>query len=211
MGYNAGEAAELLAGSQTISAVIGVADDTIKGLNLTDTEKTNMINIIPVAYAVTYIFGTAGSAWVLATLDPKMLGGLDKVKAACKELEGEMGSSEADEPDFVHALRPVVFRSYEIQNDWFNGGKKVSELEQYFLQDGKRIFVERIRTNGKIQEVTPDTVLNKGDEIVLSGRREFVIEEETWVGPEVTDDQLLDFPVESIPVMVTKKHTPAAA
>ena len=28
-----------------------------------------MINIIPVAYAVTYIFGTAGSAWVLSSLD----------------------------------------------------------------------------------------------------------------------------------------------
>ena len=31
MGYNAGEAAGLLSGSQTISAVIGVADDTIRG------------------------------------------------------------------------------------------------------------------------------------------------------------------------------------
>ena len=37
-----------------------------------------MINIIPVAYAVTYIFGTAGSAWVLSSLGPKMLGGLEK-------------------------------------------------------------------------------------------------------------------------------------
>ena len=38
MGYNAGEAAGLLAGAQTISAVIGVADDTINGLNIS-TEK----------------------------------------------------------------------------------------------------------------------------------------------------------------------------
>ena len=34
MGYNAGEAAGLLSGSQTISAVIGVADDTIRGLSI---------------------------------------------------------------------------------------------------------------------------------------------------------------------------------
>ena len=65
MGYNAGEAAGLLAGAQTISAVIGVADDTINGLNISTEQKNNMINIIPVAYAVTYIYGTAGSAWVL--------------------------------------------------------------------------------------------------------------------------------------------------
>lgn len=98
MGYNAGEAAGLLAGAQTISAVIGVAEDTINGLNISSSQKSDMINIIPVAYAVTYIFGTAGSAWVLSSLGPKMLGGLEKVKAACKELETRMGTSEADEP-----------------------------------------------------------------------------------------------------------------
>lgn len=92
MGYNAGEAAGLLAGAQTISAVIGVADDTINGLNISTEQKNNMINIIPVAYAVTYIYGTAGSAWVLSSLGPKMLGGLEKVKAACKELEAKMGN-----------------------------------------------------------------------------------------------------------------------
>lgn len=78
MGYNAGEAAGLLAGAQTISAVIGVAEDTINGLNISSSQKSDMINIIPVAYAVTYIFGTAGSAWVLSSLGPKMLGGLEK-------------------------------------------------------------------------------------------------------------------------------------
>ena len=70
MGYNAGEAAGLLAGAQTISAVIGVAEDTINGLNISSSQKSDMINIIPVAYAVTYIFGTAGSAWVLSSLGP---------------------------------------------------------------------------------------------------------------------------------------------
>lgn len=78
MGYNAGETAGLLAGAQTISAVIGVAEDTINGLNIASSQKSDMINIIPVAYAVTYIFGTAGSAWVLSSLGPKMLGGLEK-------------------------------------------------------------------------------------------------------------------------------------
>ena len=34
MGYNMGEAAGLLAGSQTISAVIGVAEDTMANMGL---------------------------------------------------------------------------------------------------------------------------------------------------------------------------------
>ncbi len=205
MGYNAGEAAGLLAGSQTISAVIGVADDTIRGLSISDADKQSYINIIPVAYAVTYIFGTAGSAWVVSSLGPKMLGGLDKVKAACKELEAKMGNSEADEPGFMQAARPVVFRAYQISNDWFEGGKSVSDLETYFAQDNKFIFVERIRKGGVVKEVSPDILLEKGDEVVLSGRREYVIEEEEWIGPEVFDYQLTDFPAETLPVMVTKK------
>ena len=62
MGYNAGEAAGLLAGSQTISAVIGVAEDTMANMGLDEAQRQSYVNIIPVSYAVTYIFGTAGSA-----------------------------------------------------------------------------------------------------------------------------------------------------
>ena len=206
MGYNAGEAAGLLAGAQTISAVIGVADDTINGLNISTEQKNNMINIIPVAYAVTYIYGTAGSAWVLSSLGPKMLGGLEKVKAACKELDAKMGTSEADEPGFEHARRPVVFRAYTIENDWFGNGKTVEQLESYFISQGKRLFVERMRHNHTIiNEILPGQLLQKGDEVVLSGRREFAIGEEEWIGEEVIDPQLLDFPVEVLPVMIHKK------
>ena len=100
MGYHIGEAVGLLAGSQTISAVIGVASDTINQLGISEAQKATYINAIPVSYAVTYIFGTAGSAWILASLGPKLLGGLDKVKADCKELESKMGTSEMDEPGF---------------------------------------------------------------------------------------------------------------
>lgn len=206
MGYNAGEAAGLLAGSQTISAVIGVAEDTINGLNIDAARKTDMINIIPVAYAVTYIFGTAGSAWVLSSLGPKMLGGLEKVKAACKELEAQMGTTEADEPGFEHARRPVVFRAYRIENEWFGNGKTVDQLEGYFVSQDKRLFVERMKHNNKIiNDIIPGQLLQIGDEVVLSGRREFAIGEEDWIGEEVVDPQLLEFPVEVLPVMLHKQ------
>ena len=46
MGYNVGEAAGLLSGAQTISAVIGVAGDTINGLSLSADDKQKFINII---------------------------------------------------------------------------------------------------------------------------------------------------------------------
>ena len=199
MGYNMGEAAGLLAGSQTISAVIGVAEDTMANMGLDEAQRQSYVNIIPVSYAVTYIFGTAGSAWVLSSIGPKMLGGLDKVKTACKDLEVRMGNSQADEPGFIHAARPVTFRAYRIENEWFKNGKRVIDLEVYFQQQDKRLFVERIRKAGTIREVSPNVQLEIGDEVVLSGRREYVIGEEDWIGPEIQDQQLLDFPAENCP------------
>lgn len=205
MGYNMGEAAGLLAGSQTISAVIGVAEDTMAGMGLDEAQRQSYANIIPVSYAVTYIFGTAGSAWVLSSIGPKMLGGLEKVKAACKELEAQMGNSQTDEPGFMPAARPVTFRAYRIDNEWFKKGKRVIDLEVHFQQQDKRLFVERLRKSGVIEEVSPNVVLEIGDEVVLSGRREYVIGEEDWIGPEILDAQLLDFQAEVLPVMITRK------
>lgn len=205
MGYNMGEAAGLLAGSQTISAVIGVAEDTMAGMGLDEAQRQSYANIIPVSYAVTYIFGTAGSAWVLSSIGPKILGGLEKVKAACKELEAKMGNSQTDEPGFMPAARPVTFRAYRIDNEWFKKGKRVIDLEVHFQQQDKRLFVERLRKSGVIEEVSPNVVLEIGDEVVLSGRREYVIGEEDWIGPEILDAQLLDFPAEVLPVMITRK------
>ena len=196
MGYNAGEAAGLLSGSQTISAVIGVAGDTIRGLGLPAAEQEKMLGIIPVAYAVTYIFGTAGSAWILARLGPKMLGGIDKIKIACRELEAKMGRDESDKPGFVHAKREVEFRCYCIENEWFMKERTVFDLEHFFERQGKRLFVERIRKGKRIlDDISPKEHLGIGDEVVLSGRHEYTIGEEKWIGSEVEDEQLLAFPV----------------
>ncbi|MBQ8593541.1 MAG: aspartate-alanine antiporter [Bacteroidaceae bacterium] len=205
MGYNAGEAAGLLSGAQTISAVIGVASDTIQNLDISRSAQQNMINIIPVAYAVTYIFGTAGSAWILGSIGPRMLGGIDKVKQACRDLESQMGGNDkADEPGFMNADRPVVFRAYRIENSWFGNGQTVKQLEEHFQHEGKRLFVERMRQDGKIvNDIAPEQLIRLGDEVVLSGRREYAIGEEDWIGKEVIDDPLLDFPVEVLPVLVT--------
>ncbi len=206
MGYGAGEAAGLLSGAQTISAVIGVAGDTINGLSISSAQKNEMINIIPVVYAVTYIYGTAGSAWIMASVAPRMLGGITNVKAACHDLESQMGNSEIDEIGFMNARRPVVFRAYKIANDWFGDGKTVEQLEAYFQSQDKRIFVERLKKDNKIiEDILPGQILQKDDEIVISGRREFIVPEENWIGPEVVDLPLLEFPVEVLPVMIYKK------
>lgn len=206
--YNVGETLGLFAGAQTISAVIGVGTDSIAGMAADQATKTAWTNMIPVCYAVTYIFGTIGSAWILGSLGPAMLGGIKKVKAETRELEKSMNQSDAgNDPAFINAMRPVVYRAYRAEGDFFSQPRTVADIEEHISSLGRRIFVERLRVDGKISDdFTPATVINKGDEIVLSGRREFIIEDESWIGSEVADYTLLSFPVEKVPVMIARKN-----
>lgn len=207
MGYNVGETIGLFSGSQTISAVIGVGTDTMTSMGMDTATKKAMTDIIPVAYAVTYVFGTIGSAYILANLGPWLLGGLKKVKADTAALEKEMNeSSVKDDPAYIDANRPVAFRAYSAQADFFKTPRSVADLEKHLADQGRRLFVERLRSDGKIiDNPTPATIISANDEIVLSGRREFIIGDESWVGPEVYDNDILNFPAEQINVMVTKK------
>lgn len=207
-GYNKGEAAGLFAGAQTISAVIGVADDTIQTLNASQADKTAWTNIIPVSYAVTYIFGTIGSAWILGTIGPMMLGGLKKVKQQTEDLERQMNQDpSANDPAIISAWRPVAYRAYTVDGSWFDTPRTIQEIEDYMEKQGRHLFVERVRSGSEMTtQPAKDFKVSKGDDIVISGRREFVIEDESWLGHEISDAALLSFPVERIPVMVASKH-----
>lgn len=208
MGYNVGEAVGLLAGAQTMSAVIGVGTDTINSLSASAADKQQWIGMIPVCYAVTYVFGTIGSAYILANLGPALLGGLKKVKAETVELEKKMNYGTANsDPNYIKALRPVVFRAYKVNDSFFATPRTVDEAEDYFRQKGKPIHVERMRSGGKIVDITPgqEQKIALGDDIVLSGRREFIIDDESWIGPEVLDAELIDFMAEDLDITIASK------
>src|SRR5262249_47630882 len=81
LGYDKGTAAGLLAGSLTQSAILGSAGDAIARLELAPERKRLLSDNVSVAYAVSYLFGTAGVAWFLSRIGPRLLGG--DLAAAC--------------------------------------------------------------------------------------------------------------------------------
>src|SRR5215467_14115412 len=91
-GYDVGSAAGLYAGSQTNSASMGLANDAINRLGLSPQETKKLLDAIPVAYAVTYIFGTMGSPILLGLLGPILLG--INLEAACRRYEEEHGGKK---------------------------------------------------------------------------------------------------------------------
>lgn len=210
MNYNAAMATGLFSGAQTISAVIGVGTDTISSLPDVDAAtKKAWIDLIPVCYAVTYVFGTIGSAYLLGNLGPAMLGGLKKVRQQTKEYEQQLNHSTlSTDPAYIVGNRPIVFRAYKVTSDNFAAPMTVEQLEDHFSKLGRRIFVERVRPGAAGSEIvgaTPSLLIHQDDEIVVSGRHEYVIQDESWIGQEVDDPALLTFNAEKTKVMVTKK------
>ncbi|MEG1615554.1 MAG: aspartate-alanine antiporter [Bacteroidales bacterium] len=208
-GYNVGQAGGLFAGTQTISGALGIVPETIaSNPDYTKEQKDMLIGFVPVTYSITYIFGAAGSAFILSIIGPWLLGGMKKVKQEIHEMEKEMGDQHVTDnsPAIFNALRPVTFRAYHVSNTWFTeDGKKVSDLERKLINQEERLFVARIRHNNVISYVTPDTLIYPEDDIVLSGRREYAMDASANVGAEIADYDLLNFPAETLPIMITKK------
>ena len=208
-GYNVGQAGGMFAGSQTISGALGIVPETISGNpNYSDALKAELIAAVPVCYSITYIFGAAGSAFILSIIGPRLLGGIKKVKAEVAELENNLGDQHITDntPAIFSALRPVTFRAYHIGSEWFGAeGRSVEEVEALLFNRHERIFVARLRHEGTINYVTPKTMIYPGDDVVLSGRREYAVNLTGTIGNEIADYDLLNFPAENLPVMINKK------
>ena len=197
-GLDTGYAAGMYAGSQTTSAAIGVASDQIGRLGIPDAQAKAWLDAIPIGYAVTYIFGTIGSAIILAQLGPKMIG-VDLAKA-CAEYEASMGGVPGQDAGVFSAYTSLAVRAYRIAP---------GELTSRPVRDlfpGMRIFVERVRRGDQIFEADASTLLEVGDIVAISGPRASLVEQVESVCEEVEDRGLLDFAVEKVDVFVRAKQ-----
>ncbi len=206
MGYSTGIAAGLFAGSQTASASLGLLGDTVREMPMDETQREYMLNIIPACYAVTYVLGAVGSAWFLSNIGPMMMGGIKKVKEEVARIEQELDSGESmPEPGQIKAARPVAFRAYKAESSFFDTPQTVAQLEELFRNHDLRVFVERMRVKGNIVDPSMDQLIYKGDIVVLGARKEDIIDVTEYLGPEITDNELLNFGAERTPVTVASK------
>jgi putative transport protein len=200
-GYDVGSAAGLYAGSQTISASMGLATDAINRLGLPADDAKKLLDAMPVAYAVTYIWGTVGSAIVIALLGPMLLR-IDLV-AACKRYEEKHGGTrEAGGPGT--AWHRFELRAYRVAQGGQAVGKTAEQAEA--LLPNERVFIQRIRRGDKIFDATSETVIQAGDVVAVAGRREVLVNLIGSAAEEVDDRELLAVPIEGVDVYVTSKE-----
>jgi putative transport protein len=200
-GYDMGAAAGFFAGSQTLSASMGLATDAIHRTGLPAEQVEPMLDIMPVAYAVTYMFGTVGSAIVIALLGPALLR-IDLV-AACKDYERQQGGGEKAMGGAGSAWHRWELRAFRVKAGGKVVGKRAAEAES--MVPDARVFVLRIRRDGAIEDATADTVLREGDVLAVAGARDVLVNVLGERAEEVEDRELLNVPIEGVDVLVTEK------
>jgi putative transport protein len=198
-GLDVGYAAGLYAGSQTISAAIGVATDQIARLGYPPEQAKAYADAVPIGYAVTYLFGTIGSAIMLAQIGPKLIG-VD-LRAACADYERKMGAGSAGlDPGSFSAYREIELRAYRVDI-----GSPLIGSEARQLFPGTRVFIERVRRGDRMIDAFGDTVISQGDVIAVSGPRQILVGEIEAYAPEVHDAELLNLPATVVDVFVTSR------
>jgi putative transport protein len=200
LGLSVGYGTGVFGGACTVSSVLGVATDAIRQLGGAPAAVQEEINAMSIAFAITYIFGTAGVSAFLVLAGPKILGA--NLAAECKALESEMGGNEAD-PSVHSAYHLIGVRAYRVTDSSYCG-LTVAEFESRFPD--QRLFVERLRHDNKIGESTPETKIEEGDILAIASRTETLISDANQFGMEVADPALLDYPSETLDVMVTRKE-----
>lgn len=203
MGYSKGVAAGLFAGSQTASASLGLLSDTVRSLPLAEAERDHILKLIPACYAATYVLGTVFTAWFLSSMAPRMLGGLDKVKADIAAVEQQLDSTDSNlAPGMIPARRKVVFRAYEVNDSFYDTPRTPVEISEHYAAAGVRVIVERARINGVVTDPVDGMKISKGDHVVLGGRAQEMVALPVPPGQEVVDPELLNFGAERTPVTI---------
>jgi putative transport protein len=167
------------------------------------------------------MFGTVGSAIVIALLGPALL--RFDIAAACRDYEEKQGGTK-ELGGAGTAWRRWEVRAFRVQPGARVVGLRAIEAEALLPQ--ARVFVQRIRRNGVIEEATTETVLREGDIVAVAGAREALVSiigerakmvavaggrdavasVSEGVAIEVDDPELLSVPVEGVDVYVTNKE-----
>ncbi|MEO8594449.1 MAG: aspartate-alanine antiporter [Candidatus Solibacter sp.] len=200
-GYDLGYAAGLYSGSQTISAAMGLSTDAINRLGMAAEDSKRMLDAMPIAYAVTYLFGTVGSALVIAVLGPWLL--RINLPAACKEYEEKHGGRSQELGGAGSAWHRWVVRAFRVRPNGKVVGLRAVEAEA--MLPGARIFVLRVWRKSEIEEASADTVLQANDIVAVAGTSEALLSVAAQGAEEVENSELLNMPIEGVDVYVTNK------
>jgi putative transport protein len=206
---DAGLAGGLLSGSLTQSSVIGTASDAITQLQIDDALKQKLIGHVPVADAVTYLYGTIGVTLLLTRVFPMVMG--VNLKEECKKFEEELGaSSDGGDKEGFEAAISVDVQAFRVRQGSVPAGigggvagRTVADVEAAL---GVRVQVARVRRGRRVFKPDKRLELKQGDTLVLSGPREDLLKAGPMIGEQVVDAEAMQVPFQARTIIVTNKR-----
>src|SRR5688572_12384429 len=199
LGLDPGLAAGMLSGALTESPAMGTATEAIHALPIDAATKELYAAHVGVADALCYLMGALGVILTCTLIGPKLL----RVDLAAHALVVEAKYGIKRQGQGIRAAwQPFETRAYLVAEGAPIAGLTVGAAER--LIDGTRLFVHRIRRDGEILDAQDDMKILAGDHIAASGRREALVDIVGPRGDEVDDASLLDIPMASHEIFVSK-------
>ena len=195
-----GAAGGMLAGSQTMSAAIGSAEQAVTQgvLKLKDgTTAEQVSSMIALSYGITYIWGTVGIILICKYL-PRWWGA--DAKAAARKYEEENGVRNVDDAGLT-AYQASGIRAYKLENKEWNG-KTIAD----FRKEHPEYRIVNVLRGEESLGAEPDVKLKTGDVIALGGKRAALTDKMGLIGPEVDDAKALAVPLDQAEILVTSKE-----
>ncbi|EHK72239.1 YidE/YbjL duplication [Pseudomonas psychrotolerans L19] len=188
-GLDKGIAAGIAAGSMTQSAIIGTASAAIAKLDLPLEQIQALQGNVAVGYAVTYIFGSFGAIILCVNVLPWFM--RRSIRDDATQAEAELlAGAKVYGPGELPAIPPLVGRLYRIDQA---AGQTVAQLEVSDQGDPQAaLTIERIKRGGALVGVTPTTVLEAGDVVLVVGRRAGVVAIAGCLGAELQSSPDMD-------------------
>ncbi|NMZ45843.1 aspartate-alanine antiporter [Pseudomonas oryzihabitans] len=188
-GLDKGIAAGIAAGSMTQSAIIGTASAAIAKLDLPLEQIQALQGNVAVGYAVTYIFGSFGAIILCVNVLPWFM--RRSIRDDATQAEAELlAGAKVYGPGELPAIPPLVGRLYRIDQA---AGQTVAQLEVSDQGDPQAaLTIERIKRGGALVGVTPTTVLEAGDVVLVVGRRAGVVAIAGRLGAELQSSPDMD-------------------
>jgi putative transport protein len=198
-GFSKGYAAGIGAGALTQTAMMGTAGDALSRLGLPPDVVTRLNSEMAVGFAIIYVFGTVGVIIFMRSIAPRLVGA--DVKKAAHELEVELSAGgKMSRPGYITPFVPVVSRAFQVANG--NAvNRNVADLTKQF----ERASIERILRDNTVIEPKPDTVLQTGDIVGVSGLLKSVVAAGDHLGPEVESKEALSFSMEISRAIITNR------
>ena len=192
-----GAAGGILAGSQTMSAAIGSAEQAIPEIALPPGTTPEAVSaMIALSYGITYIWGTVGIILICKYL-PRWWG-ID-ARAAAKKYEEEFGVNNVEGAG-LSGFRPFGLRAYRLDN-----ASTAGQSIEAFRRSHPEYRVINVVRNNEVLGADPSLMLKQGDIVALGGRIESLTDKMGLLGPEVADPKALNIPLDEAEVLVTNK------